>query len=243
MSSQLIAQVEIDNSLIFTGSPANNTISNLGTPSDSTHLVTAEGVQFSQPIFASATGINNLSISLNPGISYYTPGMTVYVLAQNSNTDSVQISINGLAQKEVLNAMGLKLTPGEIESNSILQLTYNGTHFQLMNSKASKCPQGFTDVNDRYCIEINERAAANLVNAMSTCNDLNAKLCTWAEWYHACQKTSLALSNMLNNFELVDDTSNHAHTAVGVGSGSCTSQTANLGPATAYPYRCCFLKK
>jgi hypothetical protein len=106
----------------------------------------------------------------------------------------------------------------------------------------NNCRAGFVEINAAYCMEMNERAAANLWQAMVICNTNNARLCRWGEWYYACQKTGTGLIGMTGgNWEWTDDAAD-AKIRI-AGQFGCTSTGAgNIGVTDLNPYRCCYSK-
>lgn len=237
------AQVSINNEIIMSGSTdSSRTINNLGAPSDSSDIINVSEAQKSSLIYDTAAGLNDLTLNLIIPLNRYLKGMNISFRNNTENTDSVRININGLGWAPIKEPNGSNLTAGGIKAGEVVKIIYNGSFFQLINREELTCPNGFIEVNDRYCIEISERAPKDFISAMSECQKINARLCTWPQWYYACQNSSLGLINMVNNWEIVDDTANHSHTCVGVGGSGCTSQDSSLGPAAAYYFRCCFSK-
>ena len=106
---------------------------------------------------------------------------------------------------------------------------------------SQECPGGFTAVNDKYCIQTDEQVAANWFEANIQCAELNAEICSWSQWYYACQKSSLGLLNMTNNWEWIndggDDKSNHAKA---VGADKCTADDSFKAEFSNNAFRCCF---
>lgn len=103
---------------------------------------------------------------------------------------------------------------------------------------SQNCPSGFVGVNAQYCIEADEHAPANWYDANTACVNAGARLCSWGEWYSACNLTA-GLNNMKNNWEWVDESGNSIWvTAVG-GNGNCTGND-NKEDISSYSYRCCY---
>lgn len=109
------------------------------------------------------------------------------------------------------------------------------------NNTPLTCPAGFEAVNNKYCIQKEEQTALNWFDANVQCAEVNAEICSWSEWYVACQKSSLNLSNMTDNWEWIndggDDKSNHAKA---VGEGKCTSDNSFKAELSTNAFRCCF---
>lgn len=104
----------------------------------------------------------------------------------------------------------------------------------------SECLDGFIEVNTSYCIEENEHSPANWFNAVKTCADLNAQLCSWSQWYYAAQNTSLPLSNISDNWEWVDDGGDDkSNNAKAVGFGSPEADDSFDVVEVVNSFRCC----
>jgi hypothetical protein len=69
---------------------------------------------------------------------------------------------------------------------------------------------------------------------------LGARLCSWSEWYFACQQSGdLALVNMTNNWEWIKWAKNEPYQAAGVGNANCT-KTVHRSFVNLDFFRCCF---
>lgn len=116
----------------------------------------------------------------------------------------------------------------------------------------SSCPSGWTMIGDAgkkatYCIETNQRAAANYFISKNTCNNINdpslgrARLCTHNEWYAACI-LGTGLSNMTNDWERTADLADATYVILAghVTYGGCSALNSNASVGNSpYPYRCC----
>jgi len=169
---------------------------------------------------------------------------SIWFTDPTTNTGAVVLNINNLGNVPVRTPDTLNLMAGYIKAGQIVNVMYHGSYFQVIGRTDPGCPNGFVSANSRYCIESAERTGTVLVNAIDICYGINARLCTWNEWYYACQKTSLGLSSMTNNWEFIDDTSDHSHTVTVVGYQNCATSTGlgTVGVTTPYRYRCCFSK-
>lgn len=236
------AQVKIDNTIKLVGQGSDRTIENLAYPETQSSAVNAESVVMNSIKYASATGSGshfNLSLSLTGTV--YSTGMVLHFLAPGVNDDSLTIAVNNLPAKYVKFKDASPLDSGIIQQGQAVTLVYDGNAFQIISPAVDiNCPVGFIVVNEKYCIQQNENAASDFFTAVQNCYDQGARLCTWGEWYYACQNTNLALSNMVNNYEWVDDAANEDGSfRVSGAAGSCTQNSAT--PATNnFFHRCCF---
>lgn len=101
--------------------------------------------------YAVASGTNTYTATLTPAPPSYSTGMQVELLFSNSNTGAATINLNILGAKTI-QKNGSMLTGGEIAANQTLQLVYDGTNFQMVNSlvvipRADIASASTTDLN------------------------------------------------------------------------------------------------
>jgi len=66
--------------------------------------------------------------------------------------------------------------------------------YTLSSTQASaECPDGMVKVG-YFCIDENRRGPSTYTNALSTCDNLNSRLCTWTEQMHACELSLLDIN-------------------------------------------------
>lgn len=240
ISGSISAQTELNNTIRFTGT--NDTlreVKNLSRSTSETDLLNASTLQSGTGLFAVATGTDSLLLSLSVGIDSLRPGLLLNILCPAVNTSRVYISEDSVAYTELLKNGNSFLEAGDIKPGQIITVVFDGTNFQLMSPVNRSCPSGMVKVNERYCIETGERAAATFFVAAVTCGDMGAHVCNWSEWYFACQKSGLGLSNMTNNYEFVDTPSNSDGVLRVVGNGTCKTAGESFA-TTARAFRCCF---
>jgi hypothetical protein len=87
----------------------------------------------------SSGAANSITVTTPGNTTYsYTAGTPLQVQVANTTTISaVQINVNGLGSKTVINADGTALLAGEIVQNQICQFIYDGTSMRLVSSGAS----------------------------------------------------------------------------------------------------------
>jgi hypothetical protein len=238
------AQVTIDKHIHFISSSTERTIQGIVLNADSSSGVPLSAfLETKLNYVPDPTGASVLYINIPSQISEYKSGMELFIKALSYNTGSISLDINGLGPVEVKKHDTTGFKPYEIIAGQVFRVIYNGSNFILTSVSGLTCPSGFIDVNDDYCIELFERSPASYQVAITTCYSLNARLCTWGEWYYACQNSSLGVQNMVNNYEFIDDASDHTNTVMIVGNGTCKSfSTFAIMGATNYRYRCCYNK-
>lgn len=238
------SQIYIDNQIKMIGSSSSDrTIENLSRPADSLDIVNIYSFRSGSTVYGTAIGNDSLTVSIVPFIGSYKDGMTINFKTTSSNSGSVSLRINNLAYFPlVLNSKSL--SPGILKAAQVVSAVFLNNNFHIISRTDPNCPTGFIEANSRYCIESDERQGTSFSNAVNICYNLNARLCNWGEWYYACQKTSLGLSNMTNNWEYLDDTSDHTHTVTVAGYPDCakTMGLGTIGLTSPYTFRCCFSK-
>lgn len=237
------AQVTIDNKLIMTSLDSNQRIiSGISPTIDSNDLVPVADLINNRLLFSSVN--NNDSLLLNLPIQYeLSEGMGFWISPITNSANTTIITLDQLNYYP-LKSINQSNENNCLKSNEIECIIYDGNSFQEMFEGFKSCPAGYVDVNTEYCIQTNENSAANYWNAIQTCETDGAKLCSWGEWYFACQKSGLGLSNMIDNWEWTESANNHASAVLALGNGSCTTAgESNTQIVTVKTYRCCYRKK
>lgn len=176
-----------------------------------------------------------------PAITSVGPGAHVIVFAPAPTTGSVNLTLNGSGPWPVLNA-GLPLDGAALHEGGAIALVFDGASFQVLNGAVEAqrgCPVGTVAASEQLCIEAGERAPTDFFQAAITCTSSGLRLCSWGEFVSACIRSGeLGLTNMSNNWEWSNNSSNEDGSVRVVGSNSCNA--AGNGLATSLrAFRCC----
>lgn len=246
LTAQLLAaQVRVDRPIVLQGpTPADRQVEDLSDPAAEGDALNARSLQASGHAYAVAAGVNDWTISLTPPPAALVAGMKLMVKATAGITGPVTLDVNGLGAHDVLKGAGLPLDAGDVASGEVASLLYDGAAFQLIGARRLErrdCPPGMAEVNELYCIEVNERDTARFDGASIACGNADARLCSWGEWYAACvQAAALGLNDMTGNWEWTNNAANADHNARVVGQANCPHAGASNGYDFANHYRCCF---
>ena len=82
--------------------------------------------------YAVSSGTNTLTLSIATDFTS-TAGRPVYFKSSATNTGSVVININGSGNKSIKKQATSELSAGDIVSNAIYVISYDGTSYQLLN--------------------------------------------------------------------------------------------------------------
>ena len=96
---------------------------------------------------SSVSGTDTIVASLSPALTSYGAGQTFRFVAIGDNTGAVTININGLGAKAITKSGSTALTAGDIKSGSVVQISYDGTRFQLASGAGSGLRGGVVAVN------------------------------------------------------------------------------------------------
>ncbi len=102
-----------------------------------TDLTSAEqDTQSGLGLHATSTGSGTAyEVNLNPAPSALTVGQVIHMKAHIQNTGSATLDVNGLGPKIIKKTNGNDLKASDILTNAACVLFYDGTNFQLINSK------------------------------------------------------------------------------------------------------------
>lgn len=255
--ANLSAQVTFGNKITLTGDidEDRQVVGISSTPSSLNQAVNVEVVQTNYLKYAEAMGDGNaISIILPIAPLQYSEGMSIYFKANQNNSGSVTLNVNGLGIIPIRKNVSEELQQNEIISGQIVHVIFDGSSFQILSDLQKTCPTGFVKVSNSYCIEANERTPANFFDAILTCASVNARLCHMDEWYYACQdvNASSSLTNITGNYEWLNEGGNNysialtdANTASVIGESDCTDlftgpiRLDSTNDFNLLPYRCC----
>jgi len=82
---------------------------------------------------ADAQANDSYVITLSPVPSSYTTGMMIVFKANTANTTGCTINVNGLGAKDITKRVSTALSTGDILSQMLCWLVYDGTRFIILN--------------------------------------------------------------------------------------------------------------
>ena len=262
--SSAIGQVESSNSILFIDTIAsNNLVKGIKSVESKNDGINVSTLVSGQSNYSNAIGTNNLSVSL-PFSPSIIEGFIINFKVQNTNTDSISLSVNGSNSYSVIKNSGFPIDSAQFQPGQIVSVIFNGNKFVTLSKLYKPCKKGFVSVNDEFCIDSLPRNISSFFPAVQNCGNDDAMLCTWNQWYIACND-SLAngSSGYLTNFEWVNDAGNNGADAKVAGYNndnaylgygckksyslpttftSLNSATVTSGNTVNIRYRCCYRK-
>ncbi|MFN3875774.1 MAG: hypothetical protein ACK4L7_07680 [Flavobacteriales bacterium] len=176
-----------------------------------------------------------------------TPGTSIVVRIASPQAGPAHLTLNGHGPYAVLSGPGDTLSTGALSPGTVLALVFDGTAFHVANGAdhaVRPCPSGLVAVNRQYCIAPEESGPIGFFDAAVACAQAGLRMCTWGEFFHACQRrVELGLNGMTNNWEWTNDASNEDLSVRVAGNGSCGSNGNTLASSGASTYaRCCYTR-
>lgn len=240
LASGLHAQVHLSRDLQVSGDPSERRIDGLSDPLDISAAITVDGAVLGGAHWTQATlDVDTLLISLSPPETTLRDGLVIRFKAPTHLFGPLYVRHDMLGPLPLVRRDGLDIVRGQLIMNGIAEVVLAGDHFVLTSSVTSGCPPASLPVNERLCMDINETTGYSIFQGADHCAERGGKLCTWGEYYAGCTILGTALNGRFDNWEWVDDSSNHTHTGVQAGRTTCMSQRA-AQPLPAASTRCCY---
>ncbi|MFN3875773.1 MAG: hypothetical protein ACK4L7_07675 [Flavobacteriales bacterium] len=242
-SAQAVAgQVQLSGSLRLVGDDDQRRVEGLAPPTEGSALVTLEGEAQGAWLWADAAAAgSSISLSLTPPLSDYRDGLLVRFIAPANVHGDISIAIDGLPSHPLLRPDGLPPAMGQVRAGSLIEALFAEGRFTLLSAPERGCPPQSVRVHDRLCIDAASPNGFLYEQAVTYCAARGGRLCAWDEYHAACVLVGSQLSSLFNQWEWIDDTSNHSHTADQAGRTTCQSQrSAGVPGTTLGEARCCY---
>ena len=242
LSMFAFAQVEIDGSIQFTGPSDQRGIDDLGRPTEESAAVTVEASLVGTTTWADAS-VSGTVVTLTPVVPMdgYRDGALLRFLAPTDLHGAITLGCASLPAVPLTRPDGLPAARGQIVTGAIVEIVHANGSWILMGLSENGCPPGTAAIGERLCMERASQPNSLWFPASDRCNDLGGRLCSWDEFYVACTQYASEFTSMLSAWEWLDDSSNHANSAVQVGMTTCTAERwANPNNVTLGRSRCCF---
>lgn len=239
-----MGQVKVDRSLVLEGATdADRQVSGLPTATTHAQALNASTMQAGAYRFASVNGANLWNVTLSPQPDSLVTGTMVILHCQDGNNGPVQAVVNGQGPYAVLRDVTAPLDSGEVKAGAIITLVFDGSAFQMTSARTpfkKECPSGFAQVDEHFCVQMQRQDSTSVDVAAVYCSGLQARLCTWSEWYTACTKANvLGITDMVGEYEWTDDLSDAGARVVGKFSCYTGANSAPFAPP-GRAFRCCY---
>ncbi|MBS1581542.1 MAG: hypothetical protein JST66_05000 [Bacteroidetes bacterium] len=246
LQSDLSAQVHIDRPIRLEGSDAaNRQVVGLRDGDGESDALNAGTLRAAPYRYAEVAGTTQWDVTLTPTVSEAHEGLCLLLLSNDGNSGPVIIGLSSAGSFPLLKGPGLPLQAGDVLPGELVSAVFDGTTFQLIAARRQDirpCPSGSVAVNEQYCIEIAQHDTAEFDVASIACGQQNGRMCTWSEWWVACNKLStLGLQDMVGDWEWTNNAANADGYVRVVGQSSCTQAATSVGwGGLQRSFRCCY---
>lgn len=240
------AQLNVDHEIRFSGSPAERAIDGVAPPTSADAAITVEVSLAGKAHWAQATFADaNVQLAPTYPSSDARDGQSLRFVAPADLFDSLTLTCAGQPTFPLLRPDGARIGRDQVRAGTLCEVVHLNSTWVLMNAHEHGCPPGTVSVNDRLCVEITGVENVTYYPANDRCVGMGGQLCTWGEFYLACATVGSQLTGSLGAWEWLDDSSNHTHSAVQAGFGTCTAQRWGnpVNPIFQGRARCCFVPR
>lgn len=238
------AQVQLDVPVHFTGTDGERAVEGLGPPvAGSSAVEVRSAVATGAYSWAEAqVVVDTVRLTVVPALQAYRNGLMLRFKLPTTMEGPSYVRVGpDLPAVPLVRSDGLPPTWGQLAAGRMAEVLFMDDRCILMNLPVTGCPQGFVEMTKRLCIERTPVPDMLFHDAMQRCIHLGGRLCAWDEYVAACVLHGGELDGMLEQWEWLDETSDHTHGADQGGFETCTGrrQRSDLYQAVGHT-RCCF---
>ncbi|MEO8066903.1 MAG: hypothetical protein ABI599_04340 [Flavobacteriales bacterium] len=237
------AQVQVDKPVRLVGAvPADRRIEGLAHPVEGSALSTLGVAQDGSLHMCGVTGAaNNVLLTMDPPCLAYANGLLLRWIPGASNTGPATVAVDGSAAVPLRTSALLPVPLNALSAGIPAEAIFADSIFILLSPIKPGCPEGFLQANAGLCVMQAEGPVFNWYAAAAYCAERGARLCTWDQYLFVCNALQGQLTGMFDDWEWLDDTSDHTHTADQAARYTCKSLgVVSAGQTELGTTRCCY---
>jgi hypothetical protein len=182
---------------------------------------------------------DTLNLVLDPAETEARPGLLIRALLPPSPDGPVHVRIHDQPTLPLLHADGTEASGRDLPEGKMLELITTTDACILQGMGVLTCPPGTIRVNSSTCVDVSAVTGMTFYEGATHCARQGGKLCSWDDHIAACLRVGQSLSGLFDDWEWINDTSNHTHTVDQAGRTTCLSQRS-AGPNLVGGTRCCY---
>ncbi len=221
-----VAQVQVDKPLLLTSpDSAQRSIEGLAPAVEESNLITVGDAQSGTYHWGQVSGTAMaVELALDPPCAAYTNGLNVRFLPTATAAGAVTLNVDGLGAKRMYRSDARAVSAGQIQAGSVVEAVYMDTAFFILGRETAECPAGYLPAGGNLCIMQDDTLYMSIFSATRWCYERGARLCSWDEYIQACTANQAELVGLFDEWEWIDGTSDHTHTANQAGRWQCRTQ-------------------
>jgi hypothetical protein len=221
-----MAQVRVDKPVVLTSADSTErAVLGLARAADATGLITVGDAQSGTYHWGQVSGTGMaVQLTLDPPCTSYTNGLAVRFLPLAAGQGAVTLNVDGLGARRIYRSDARPVSAGLILPGAVAEAVYMDTAFFLMVREPAGCPAGYVSGGGDLCIMREDTGFMSIYNAVRWCFERGARLCSWDEYIAACTANQAEMGGLFSEWEWIDGTSDHTHTANQGGRWNCRTQ-------------------
>lgn len=237
-----LAQVRMDGDVRFVGPDGERRIDGLASPLDETAAIPVSVLASGTVHWAEASlESGSLRLVLDPPVILVDDGLLIRFLSPVTNDGPMAITAVGATAIPLVRTDGSPLPGNALRAGTVAEVLFEDGRWILLNPSSKTCPPGTVTTAGPTCMDASAFQGLRFYEAIEHCAARGGKLCTWDEYAVGCALRQAELSGLFVEWEWIDDTSNHTHTANQAGRFTCQSQrSANVIVTMTGNTRCCY---
>lgn len=237
----LQAQVVLDVPLVLSGADTARTVRGVAPPEtlDAGLSVEAAVLGLAHWSLMTTEG-DTLVLAPSPAETTARAGLLLRGVLPDLPARTLHARIAGLNARPLVHRDGTPVHGAELRAGGIVELMTGAEAHLLTSAGQAPCPPGSLPLNSSTCVDRTVNSTnASFYQAATACAQRGGRLCAWDEYIAACNLLGPSLEGLFNDWEWINDTSNHTHTVDQVGRTTCISQRS-ASPNTLGATRCCY---
>jgi|JI9StandDraft_2_1071091.scaffolds.fasta_scaffold14583_3 hypothetical protein len=234
------AQIRVDVPVRTTGPDSSRVLLGVGTPEQLDAGLSVEAATIGMAHWAIATMDGDTVVLVpDPPETTVRTGLLIRGLMPGQATGAIHIRIHDHPVLPLLHSDGMAATAMDLPEGRVFEtITVDGACI-LQGTGIMSCPPNTVRMNASTCVDVNSTSGFTFYQAAAHCAKRGGKLCSWDDHAAACLRIGSGLTGLFDDWEWINDTSNHTHTVDQAGRTTCLSQRS-AGPNLTGGTRCCY---
>jgi hypothetical protein len=235
------SQVLLDVPIALTGGDDERTVRGVAIPNALSGGVSVEAAVLGIAHWGTFTMVGDtLRIDLNPAEIEDRVGVLLRGLLPSLPHRQLYVRLGDRGARPLIHRDGTMVHGAGLAPGTVVEVL-TGTDAHLLTALTrTRCPMASIPLNEATCIDTAAiNTSASFYQAARICAERGGRLCAWDEYIAACNLLGPELNGLFNDWEWINDTSNHTHTVDQAGRTTCISQRS-AAPNAVGTTRCCY---
>lgn len=234
------SQVRVDVPVVLTGPDSSRIVHGVGDPDGLDAGLSVEAATIGTAHWAIAVmETDTIVLQLDPPETELRSGLLIRSIMPGQPLGRIHVRIQGQGTLPLVHADGTAASSKELPTGRVMELITTDDACILQGTGITTCPPNTVRLNASTCVDISTRPGLTFYQGAVHCSRQGGKLCSWDDHAAACLIRGASLVGLFDDWEWINDTSNHTHTVDQAGRTTCLSQRS-AGPNQTGSTRCCY---